>query len=335
MARSLRVEFEGAIYHVTARGSDRHPIFLDDRDHRRFIEKLGENVDTHAIRLYAYVLMTNHYHLLIETPRANLSAFMQQFNTSYTAYFNPRHRRCGHLFEGRYKAKLVDADPYLLSLTRYIHLNPVRISSCNESTLSEKLHVLRNFKWSSHLAYCGSVSREEFVDYEPLLSLVAKSASCPEVQYREYVESGLSENDIELQKSLVRSSKAIGQARFCRWVETEYIKRAEQTGRMQDASMRRIEVGIAPDVVLKRVCRYFHVTEESLKKKRNAHVSRVVAMKLLKDCSGLNHRSIAVMLGIVDGSGVSKKISNLDALMVEDGHVLQVYEMLKRQLLNH
>ena len=124
MARHLRLEFEGAIYHVTSRGNERSNIFANDRDKERFLEKLAENVEQHHVRVYAYIIMTNHYHLLLETPRGNLSVFMQQLNTSYTMYYNVSHRRVGHLFSGRFKAKVVAGDEYLLKLTRYLHLNP-------------------------------------------------------------------------------------------------------------------------------------------------------------------------------------------------------------------
>jgi REP element-mobilizing transposase RayT len=127
MARPLRLEYPGAIYHVTARGNERRAIFRSDADRRRFVSKLLELREFHGVEVYAFTLMTNHYHLVICTPRANLAAFMQQFQTSYTVYFNRRHGRTGHLFAGRYKARLVEGGHYLLRLTRYVHLNPVKI----------------------------------------------------------------------------------------------------------------------------------------------------------------------------------------------------------------
>ena len=123
----LRCEFEGAIYHVMARGIERRAIFRDDADRYRFLDKLQESLERHQVSLYAQTLMSNHYHLLLMTPRGNLSRFMQQFVTSYTVYFNTRHHRTGPLFAGRYKAPLVEGDEYLLKLVRYIHLNPAEI----------------------------------------------------------------------------------------------------------------------------------------------------------------------------------------------------------------
>ena len=127
MAWALQLEFQGAIYHVMARRNGRRALFCDDADRERFLEKLEESVELHHLRLYAYVLMSNHYHLLLCTPRGNLSQAMQQFQTSYSTYFRARHRMPGHVYEGRYKAPLVEGNRYLLALTCYLHLNPVRV----------------------------------------------------------------------------------------------------------------------------------------------------------------------------------------------------------------
>ena len=126
MARPLRLEFPGAIYHVTARGNARNEIFIDDEDRRLFLDCLGEVVARFGWRCHAYCLMDNHYHLLIETPEGNLSRGMRQLNGVYTQRFNRRHGRVGHVFQGRFKAIVVDRDGYLLELCRYVVLNSMR-----------------------------------------------------------------------------------------------------------------------------------------------------------------------------------------------------------------
>ena len=125
MARPIRIEYEAAVYHVTMRGNDRRNLFEDDADRERFLAKLGESGILFEMRLYLYCLMSNHVHLVLGTPRANLSRFMQRLETAYTVYFNHRHRRCGHLFQGRFGSVLVEEDEYMLKLSRYVHLNPV------------------------------------------------------------------------------------------------------------------------------------------------------------------------------------------------------------------
>ena len=122
MARLLRVQFPGAIYHVTVRGNERQLIFRDDPDRGRFLERLAQSQELYSVRLYLVCLMPNHLHLLLETPRGNLSNFMARLVTAYTVYDNLRHHRVGHLTQGRYKARMVEGNQYLLKLSRYIHL---------------------------------------------------------------------------------------------------------------------------------------------------------------------------------------------------------------------
>jgi REP element-mobilizing transposase RayT len=126
MARPIRIEFEGAVYHVTSRGNERRKIFFSRKDYEKFKEYIVEAKEKYRFILHGYVLMTNHYHLLIETPEKNLSKIMHHINSSYTTYTNVKRKRSGHLFQGRFKAIVVDKDSYLLELSRYLHLNPVR-----------------------------------------------------------------------------------------------------------------------------------------------------------------------------------------------------------------
>src|SRR5262250_1819125 len=121
MARALRILFADAHYHVTCRGNERKAIFRDDKDRSVFLDKLQTSLQTYGVRLHAYVLMNNHFHLMVETPKGNLSEFMRHFNISYTAAFNRRHHRVGHLYQGRYKAILIDKDSYLLELSVRFH----------------------------------------------------------------------------------------------------------------------------------------------------------------------------------------------------------------------
>jgi REP element-mobilizing transposase RayT len=126
MSRQLRLQFPGAVYHVTARGNARQDIFADDADRTRFLDLLGREIEQHRWRCHAYCLMDNHYHLLIETPEANLSRGMGRLNMAYAQSFNRRHERAGHLFQGRFHAIVVEKDSHLLELCRYLVRNPVR-----------------------------------------------------------------------------------------------------------------------------------------------------------------------------------------------------------------
>ena len=128
MARPLRIEYPGAFYHVINRGQRQDAIVEDDRDREHFLSCLERMATLFGVRLHGFCLMTNHYHLVIETPEANLSRAIQWLNVSHAVYYNRRHGMTGHLFQGRFKAILIEADAYLETLSRYIHLNPVRVA---------------------------------------------------------------------------------------------------------------------------------------------------------------------------------------------------------------
>lgn len=126
MARPLRLEFPGAVYHITSRGNEKNPIFLSNKDRTLFLNTLEKTIDKYKWVCHAYCLMDNHYHLLIDTPLPNLSSGMRQLNSVYTQAFNKRHKRIGHLYQGRFKAIVIDKESYLLEVARYVVLNPVR-----------------------------------------------------------------------------------------------------------------------------------------------------------------------------------------------------------------
>jgi REP element-mobilizing transposase RayT len=155
MARPLRVEFPGALYHVTARGNERRAVFRDDEDRHTFLATLEEASREYGLRLHAFCLMPNRYHLLVETPRANLSRAIGWLQATYSIRFNRRHRRSGHLFQGRFKAHVVDAEDYARQLVCDVHLNPVRPRDKNAIVPADRRAVLAQWRWSSHLAYLG------------------------------------------------------------------------------------------------------------------------------------------------------------------------------------
>lgn len=177
MARPLRIEYEGALYHVFSRGNARADIYLNDLDRLRFIELLGMVCDRFNWLCHAYCLMGNHYHLLIETPEPNLSRGMRHLNGVYTQSFNRHHRRVGHLFQGRYKSVLVEKNEYLLDLVRYIVLNPVRASIVQQP---------EDWKWSSHNYVLGSAASAWFSP-EWILNQFGDSVSAARRRYRTFI----------------------------------------------------------------------------------------------------------------------------------------------------
>jgi len=182
MSRLLRIEFPNALYHVTARGDRREDIFEDDEDRKLFLETLGEVIRQFNWVCYAWCLMDNHYHLLIQTPDGNLSKGMRQLNGVYTQASNRRHKRVGHLFQGRFKAILVDSDAYLLELSRYVVLNPVRARMTRKPD---------SWPWSSYRTSVGLELAPDWLAVDGLLVLFAKRRSLAQERYAQFVLEGI------------------------------------------------------------------------------------------------------------------------------------------------
>jgi putative transposase len=182
MARPIRVEYEGALYHVTSRGNAGQDIFIDKRDCEKFLNLLSDVVERYRWIVHAYCLMRNHYHLLAETPWANLCSGMRQLNGLYAQLFNLRHGREGHLFQGRYKSFIVEKDSYLLELCRYIVLNPVRAVIVSSP---------EQWPWSSYRATAGLGKEAEFLHKEWILASFSPSRPQAERLYTSFVMEGL------------------------------------------------------------------------------------------------------------------------------------------------
>ena len=166
--------FLSAWYHFTSRGNERNPIFKGDLDRKEFLNILKDNLEKYMVRLHGDVLMENHFHLILHTPSGNLNRFAQRFNTSYTVYYNRRNKCYGHLYQGRYKAIFEENDSYLSALSRYIHLNPVRIKKIKKLPLSGQIECLRAYRWSSNLGYGLLRYRNDFMCYHGVLEYIRK-----------------------------------------------------------------------------------------------------------------------------------------------------------------
>jgi REP element-mobilizing transposase RayT len=209
MARPIRIERVEGWYHITTRGNERRAIYRDDRDRQHFCALLEETVSRFGVVLHAFVLMDNHYHLLLELREPNLSRAMQWLNVSYSVWFNRRRRRSGHLFQGRYRAVIVDAAEWGLSLSRYLHLNPVRVASLGlgkreqqqmhmgagnppeASIVRERITRLRAYRWSSYRAYAELAEAPAWLDCGSVLRLGGGGEDGARRRYRAYVENAL------------------------------------------------------------------------------------------------------------------------------------------------
>lgn len=181
MARPLRLELAGGLYHVTARGDGRDDIYLSDRDREMWLEVFGQVCKRFNWVCHAWCQMTNHYHLLIETPEANLAEGMRQLNGVYTQRFNRIHARVGHVFQGRYKAILVERDSYLLELARYVVLNPLRAGMVKR---------LETWPWSSYLDICGQAIQREWMQTDWVLAQFGRQRASAIRKYVQFVHEG-------------------------------------------------------------------------------------------------------------------------------------------------
>jgi REP element-mobilizing transposase RayT len=209
MSRPLRLEFPGALWHATSRGVEQRTIFLDDADREYFLRVLEKVIDRYRWQLHAYVLMSNHYHLLLTTPEPTLSRGMQQLGGEYAEHFNEVHTRVGHLFQGRFKSHLVDSETYLLEVSRYIVLNPVRAGM---------VETAGDWRWSSYAATAGLRLPQRWLVVEAILDrLHPQNRSTAAEWYRDFVAAGVSQSSSPWEKLVAQAF--LGSEKFLRDVE--------------------------------------------------------------------------------------------------------------------
>lgn len=310
MARPLRIEYPGAIYHITCRmlGNAQSRLFVDQRDADRFIERLKDRVEQFGVRLYMFVLMRNHVHLVLETPEGNCSAFMQSLSTAYTIYYNLRHQRHGHLLDGRFKSKVVEGDDYLLQLSRYVHLNPVKIKSMETKSIPEKRKLLREYAWSTYPGYIGKSRRYDFVDYEPILGSMGRSRKSRPAQYRKYVETGLGYTDGDFLDSLHASPLGLGGDEFLATVDSHYREAKAKSKQREDVSFRRTTTPWNAEEVLRIAGKILRVEVHEFRERRRNSPLRAIAAGLLSRYTDLTQRQIAKILGMETGAAVNKQL---------------------------
>ena len=228
MARKPRIEYEGAFYHVITRGNQRRKVFRDDNDFQKYISLLAFYKERYKYSLYAYALMNNHVHLLIETHRIPLSKIFQGINQSYTMYFNRKYKTVGHLFQGRYKAILCDRDAYLISLVKYIHLNPVRAKIAKAAG---------EYRWSSHRSY-EKQKDNEIVDTDRVLRMFSEDKTQARKLYRAYIDDGIEVKKEDIYKTV--SQRILGEEHFIDKVMEKVDERFENKRKLHKYSLKKI-----------------------------------------------------------------------------------------------
>ncbi len=311
MARPLRIEYPHAHYHVTCRGNDRKNIFRDDDDRRNFLDRLRKSLEIYEVRLHAYVLMNDHFHLIAETPGANLSDFMRHFNVAYTSFFNRRHRRTGHLYRGRFKAVLIQPDVWLLPLSRYVHMNPVRARRRKRPGVPEQVRELWQYRWSSLGGYVSAPRREPWVRYDEVLSQVHYSRR----RYGRFVQDGLEQAVSSPWKEL-RGQVILGDDRFWTKARERWANAADGPG--EQALPRRAQRA-DPARITARVATYFRLAPERLQRKRGrCRDQRGLLMELLYRYGGMTQQAIGAHLGGLDYTAVSHERRRFRERVVEN-----------------
>jgi putative transposase len=291
MTRPLRLQYPDAIYHVTCRGNEQKDIFRDNADRKRFLQYLAQSLSIYTVKLYGYILMSNHFHLLLQTPLGNLAEFMRHFNISYTGYFNRRHRRVGHLYQGRYKSILVDKDAYLSIVSRYIHLNPIRVRSLAKASLREKIHYLNYYPWSSLHGYLEKRRREPFIEYAVVLGEYGGDTDRGRRVYQKALYADIA-GGLEIKGKIIGQS-VLGGEEFISWVSGKFLKGEPDR---ESPSFREIRRYRAKETVLGVIEGVTGKTIEEIRGERGA--LRQVAMELLYRVGGLKGHEIGRILGV-------------------------------------
>jgi REP element-mobilizing transposase RayT len=295
MARPLRLEFPGALYHITARGNAQQAIFVDDTDRQQFLQLLGREIRQQQWRCYVYCLMGNHYHLVIETPEPNLSRGLKRLHGTYTQWFNRRHHRVGHVLQGRFKSLLVEKDSYLQELCRYVVLNPVRAGM---------VRAVHAWPWSSYHATVGAHAAPDWFDREAVLSLFDRQPTRARRAYQRFVADGLEQPS---PWSQVRSQIFLG--------GPEFLERIERL--VRGKSMTNVPVAHtqptrpSSDQVLQHVAAAYRLEVQRVVN-RSHRAAYQTAVYLLRRAANESIRTVAVRFRI-SPSRVSKIQKALEA----------------------
>jgi REP element-mobilizing transposase RayT len=311
MARPLRIAYEGAFYHITSRGNERGKIFFTQTDYDKFKDYLKEAQEKYGSILHSYILMTNHYHLIIETPHANLSEIMHYINSSYTTYINKKKGRSGHLFQGRYKAILVDKDTYLLELSRYLHLNPVRAKIVTKP---------EEYPHSSYRSYIVK-NKEDIVHRDLILGMISQNNQRAYKQYQAFVENAIGEGHESPLKDIY-AGVILGSQAFIRHI---LEKLQNDLFEKEHVSHRRsLKAVHTSDTIIDTLCTHYNITDNEVF--NNSGHWRNVAIYLTKKFTSLPNRQIGELFGGLSYSAVAKAYQRFVVRLNQDKSLRKVVE---------
>jgi len=315
VARSLRLSFDDACYHITSRGNRKENIFYTDHDRLVFLRKLSETLRKYSIICYAYCLMDNHYHLFLKTPNANISEGMHYLNTSYTNWFKAEHAIVGVIFQGRYKSVLVDEDSYVKVLSAYIHLNPLRAGIVKD---------LSEYKWSSYLDYEGRKKSIERLDTEFILNQFGEDIGRARRRYREFV---LSNRDRESPLKDSYRGIALGGEAYIEKIK----ERISSVGRQREITETRLEDRHSPEEIMELMMDKLQIEREEIFSKKRGNVYRKLALYLIRRRTRLSLKEIGEVFKM-DYAAVSQAVKRFEGLMEKDKAARKIKDEIESEL---
>jgi REP element-mobilizing transposase RayT len=310
MARPLRIEYPGAFYHVTSRGNEQKDVFKSHKDREKFLSYLESASERYGAAIHAWCLMSNHYHLLLETPSGNLSQIMRHINGAYTTYFNIKRKRAGHLFQGRYKAILVEADAYAAELSRYIHLNPVRAGMVARP---------EEYRWSSYQGYLGQIQAPEWLKRYLILGSFDRNVTEAEHKYRSFVEDLLTRDYDSPLKGVVAST-VLGSRGFVEEITGSHLK-----GTSFDRSVPAVRK-LTTRPMLEEI-----VTNVNTLLGEGEEFRRSVSIYCCQNFSGAKLKEIGAYFGISDAA-VSQTSRRLVLKAEQDREIRRLLDRIEEQM---
>jgi putative transposase len=324
-----------------SRGIDRQPIFVDDRDREHFLELLEKAVERYRIKIHVFVLMSNHFHLLLQTPEGNLGAGMQWIKQSYSMWYNVRHDRVGPLFQGRYRSIPVEDAGWIYELSQYVHLNPLRLARFKLSRLdrqreamepykplgkaeaTRRLRELRSYRWSSYRAYAGYVAVPPWLSSESIL----ERAGCKDRRrsYRKAVMARLTAGEEADVLERLRGALAIGSELFREQVK-EQLRKADR-----EISGHRAARG---KVALEKVIEAVEIAiGEPVRKEKRGGTGRDLVLKIARDVSGLTLKELGEKMGGLDYVTVHLAVRRMQLQMEKSSSLKSLVAKIKHQIL--
>lgn len=305
MSRPLRIEYPGAWYHVMNRGRRAESIFSDKKDYQMFIDLLIESCEMWDINIAAYCLMTNHYHILLQTPEGNISRCMRHINSIYTQRYNRRHKLDGQLFRGRYKSILVSDDSHLLQLVRYIHKNPVNAGIVNE---------IGKYEWSSHKGYLSYAKKWDWLHKDYIFSMLTPKKQGRLKPFTDFMHQDDSQ-EIKRLFSLKNLPSVFGPESFITRIKEQYYFKKKSYEVPESKTLAP-----EPETIITAVCEQYGVSFENLHSSKRGvfNEPRNVAVYLLRHMRGESLNGIGDLFGIKAYSTVSSIIRRVSKLKATD-----------------